>query len=133
MKQFRILVVDDEQRILNFLSSKLRVSGYEVLTASNGLEALESAVPIAKWFTPFVKRWIKIGEEPQIMGNDDQSLALKLHRALEERHKKIEEAQRIVILLDPEKETPDSLKTVFAKMNSLEKLRKVRTYRPTSS
>ena len=41
MKQFRVLVVDDEQRILNFLSSKLRVSGYEVLTASNGLEALE--------------------------------------------------------------------------------------------
>lgn len=41
MKQFRILVVDDEQRILNFLSSKLRASGYEVLTASNGIEALE--------------------------------------------------------------------------------------------
>ena len=41
MKQFRVLVVDDEPRILNFLSSKLRVSGYEVLTASNGAEALE--------------------------------------------------------------------------------------------
>jgi two-component system KDP operon response regulator KdpE len=41
VKQFRVLVVDDEQRILNFLSSKLRVSGYEVLTASNGAEALE--------------------------------------------------------------------------------------------
>ena len=41
MRQFRVLVVDDEQRILNFLSSKLRVSGYEVLTASNGFEALE--------------------------------------------------------------------------------------------
>jgi two-component system KDP operon response regulator KdpE len=41
MKQFRVLVVDDEQRILNFLSSKLKVSGYEVLTASNGVEALE--------------------------------------------------------------------------------------------
>ena len=41
MKQFRVLVADDEQRILNFLSSKLRVSGYEVLTASNGVEALE--------------------------------------------------------------------------------------------
>jgi len=41
VKQFRILVVDDEQRILNFLSSKLRASGYEVLTASNGIEALE--------------------------------------------------------------------------------------------
>jgi DNA-binding response OmpR family regulator len=41
MKQLRVLVVDDEQRILNFLSSKLRASGYEVLTASNGVEALE--------------------------------------------------------------------------------------------
>src|SRR4030042_342874 len=41
MKRFRVLVVDDESRILNFLSSKLRASGYEVLTASNGVEALE--------------------------------------------------------------------------------------------
>lgn len=41
MRQFRVLVVDDEQRILNFLSSKLKASGYEVLTASNGVEALE--------------------------------------------------------------------------------------------
>ncbi len=43
MKQFRILVVDDEPRILNFLTSKLRASGYEVITASNGVEALEQA------------------------------------------------------------------------------------------
>jgi len=42
-RQFRILVVDDEERILNFLQSKLKASGYEVLTASNGLEALEKA------------------------------------------------------------------------------------------
>lgn len=37
----RVLLVDDEARILNFLKSKLRASGYEVLTAYNGLEALE--------------------------------------------------------------------------------------------
>lgn len=43
MKRFRILVVDDEERVLNFLRSKLKASGYEVLTASNGLEALEQA------------------------------------------------------------------------------------------
>ena len=43
MKRFRILVVDDEQRVLNFLRSKLRASGYEVLTASSGPEALEQA------------------------------------------------------------------------------------------
>jgi DNA-binding response OmpR family regulator len=41
VKKFQILIVDDEQRILNFLSSKLRASGYEVITASNGVEALE--------------------------------------------------------------------------------------------
>lgn len=38
MKQFRILVVDDEKRILNFLNSKLKASGYEVLIANDGVE-----------------------------------------------------------------------------------------------
>ena len=41
MKKFQVLVVDDEQRILNFLTSKLKATGYEILTASNGVEALE--------------------------------------------------------------------------------------------
>jgi DNA-binding response OmpR family regulator len=40
-KKYRLLVVDDEIRILNFLRSNLRVQGYEVITASNGLEALK--------------------------------------------------------------------------------------------
>lgn len=43
MKQFRILVVDDEERVLNFLRAKLGALGYSVLTASNGLEAVEQA------------------------------------------------------------------------------------------
>lgn len=43
MKRFRILVVDDEERILNFLRSKLKASGYEVLTACNGGEGLKQA------------------------------------------------------------------------------------------
>ncbi len=43
MRQFNILVVDDDQRILNFLRSKLKASGYQVLTATNGVEALEQA------------------------------------------------------------------------------------------
>jgi DNA-binding response OmpR family regulator len=43
MRQFRVLAVDDEPRILNFLSAKLRASGYEVLTASNGSDAIEKA------------------------------------------------------------------------------------------
>ena len=41
MRRFRILVVDDEERILNFLSTKLKASGYEVLTAPNGVTGLE--------------------------------------------------------------------------------------------
>ena len=43
LKRFRILAVDDEERIVNFLRSKLKASGYEVLTASNGIEGLEQA------------------------------------------------------------------------------------------
>ncbi len=37
----RVLVVDDEVRILNFLKAKLKVTGYDVMTATNGVEALE--------------------------------------------------------------------------------------------
>ena len=40
MKQFRVLIVDDEVRIVKFLALKLKASGYEALTANNGLEAL---------------------------------------------------------------------------------------------
>ncbi len=43
MKQCRILVVEDDERILNFLRSKLKASGYEVLTANNGVPGLEQA------------------------------------------------------------------------------------------
>jgi DNA-binding response OmpR family regulator len=40
VKQFRVLVADDEPRIIKFLNLKLKASGYEVLTASNGLDAV---------------------------------------------------------------------------------------------
>jgi DNA-binding response OmpR family regulator len=43
VKHFRVLVIDDEQRIVNFLNSKLKASGYEVLTANNGIQGLEQA------------------------------------------------------------------------------------------
>ena len=43
MKQYRILIVDDEPRILNFLTTKLHASGYEVITANNGVSAIEQA------------------------------------------------------------------------------------------
>ncbi|MBI2853805.1 MAG: response regulator transcription factor [Chloroflexi bacterium] len=41
MERFRILIVDDEERIVNFLRTKLKACGYEVITASNGVQALE--------------------------------------------------------------------------------------------
>lgn len=41
IKTSTILLVDDEVRILNFLKAKLKASGYKVITALNGLEALE--------------------------------------------------------------------------------------------
>jgi DNA-binding response OmpR family regulator len=41
LKRFRILIVDDEERILHFLTSKLKASGFDVVTALNGQEALE--------------------------------------------------------------------------------------------
>lgn len=37
----RVLVVDDEPRIRNILLLNLRLSGYEVMCASNGSEAIE--------------------------------------------------------------------------------------------
>jgi len=37
------LIVDDEERIINFLRTKLKASGYEVFTACNGVDALEQA------------------------------------------------------------------------------------------
>jgi len=40
VKQFRVLIVDDEPRILKFLNLKLKSSGYEVITANSGTEAL---------------------------------------------------------------------------------------------
>lgn len=41
MKKFRVLIVDDEDRTLNFVKTKLKASGYEALTAHDGIEALE--------------------------------------------------------------------------------------------
>jgi DNA-binding response OmpR family regulator len=39
--KYKILLVDDEPAILKVFGMKLRVSGYEVLTALNGQEALQ--------------------------------------------------------------------------------------------
>jgi DNA-binding response OmpR family regulator len=41
MKRFTILLVDDEERILTFLKAKLKLAGYDIITAGDGLEALE--------------------------------------------------------------------------------------------
>ena len=39
----RVLLVDDEDRIVNFLALKLKVSGYQVVCASDGEKGLELA------------------------------------------------------------------------------------------
>ena len=38
----RILIVDDEPRYLRLLEANLRTEGYEVVTAQDGLQALEA-------------------------------------------------------------------------------------------
>lgn len=38
---FSVLIVDDEEYILAFVGIKLKVSGYQVSTASDGIQALE--------------------------------------------------------------------------------------------
>jgi two-component system alkaline phosphatase synthesis response regulator PhoP len=42
-EKIRILLVDDEHDALEFLSYNLKKEGYEILTASDGMEALNSA------------------------------------------------------------------------------------------
>lgn len=42
MRRHLILVVDDEPPIVRLVQAKLRIDGYEVLTASSGSEALET-------------------------------------------------------------------------------------------
>ena len=46
--EIRVLIVDDEQDIIEFLSYNLKKEGYEVVSAQNGIEALK----IAKSFDP---------------------------------------------------------------------------------
>ena len=36
MRRFVILLIDDEERILNFLKTKLKLLSYEVILAGNG-------------------------------------------------------------------------------------------------
>jgi len=45
-EEIRILLVDDEDDVLEFLSYNIRKEGYEVYTASNGIKALQKAVEI---------------------------------------------------------------------------------------
>lgn len=40
MNSFRILIVDDEPKIIRFIKTSLSLSGYDILTASTGQEAL---------------------------------------------------------------------------------------------
>ena len=51
-----VLVVDDEPRIVEFLSENLRADDYSVLTASNGEEALEVLRPYPSGRPPAGRR-----------------------------------------------------------------------------
>ncbi len=42
--KFKILVVDDEQDILEFMGYNLRKEGFKVYTATNGIEAINTAI-----------------------------------------------------------------------------------------
>ncbi|MGI8892445.1 MAG: response regulator, partial [Bacteroidia bacterium] len=42
-KKFKILLVDDEPDILEFMDYNLKKEGYQVITAKNGMEALKLA------------------------------------------------------------------------------------------
>jgi two-component system, OmpR family, alkaline phosphatase synthesis response regulator PhoP len=42
--RFRVLAVDDEPDVLGLVETKLQKAGFEVTTATNGLEAVERAV-----------------------------------------------------------------------------------------
>lgn len=48
LRKQRVLVVDDDPRIIRFIRASLMAHGYEVLTATNGEEALE----VVKMNTP---------------------------------------------------------------------------------
>jgi two-component system KDP operon response regulator KdpE len=41
MKKHRVLIVDDEERIVNFISAKLRARNFDVISANCGARALE--------------------------------------------------------------------------------------------
>jgi DNA-binding response OmpR family regulator len=43
MNKFTVLLVDDDERILNYLGERLSEAGFGILTASNGLQALDEA------------------------------------------------------------------------------------------
>jgi two-component system alkaline phosphatase synthesis response regulator PhoP len=45
-EEIRILLVDDEDDVLEFLSYNIRKEGYEVHTARNGIEGLQKAIEI---------------------------------------------------------------------------------------
>jgi two-component system alkaline phosphatase synthesis response regulator PhoP len=45
-EEIRILLVDDEDDVLEFLSYNIRKEGYEVYTANNGIKGLQKAIEI---------------------------------------------------------------------------------------
>lgn len=88
-----------------------------------GLAVLDAAVPGVSALGNLL---LEIRKEHQNAGNDENSLAWLLHSALAKLEKKIEEAQRIIIFLDPEKKSPAKLIPLLRQMNNLGVPSKVR-------
>ena len=44
VKKYKILIVDDEQDIIEFLTYNLKKEGYEVESANNGIDAINTAM-----------------------------------------------------------------------------------------
>ncbi|MCM1159735.1 MAG: response regulator transcription factor [Roseburia sp.] len=48
MKQYTILIVEDEKKLLNTISDFLKLNGYRLLTAENGIEAMRQFTAYAQ-------------------------------------------------------------------------------------
>lgn len=85
---YKVLVVDDEQTIVEFLKYKLTEGGYEVVTAGNGKEGLEKIA----------------GENPDIILLDLMMPELNGFEVLKEIREKYKDKWRPVVILSSKNE-----------------------------
>jgi PAS domain-containing protein len=82
----RILIVDDNEEARNLLEMFLRSRGYEILTASNGKEALErlsqeaADLVLSDVLMPVMERIAGMLEEPEVVRAYTERFTSKLKR-----------------------------------------------------